>query len=85
MKNKSIIVLIFIVAGLFAAIHMMGYFPFNIEPEELNIDDFSVRSNDESAKLSIPWDALPDNVDIDDVSVTKARNIVTENARARCQ
>ena len=79
MKNKAVIILLFIVAGLFAALYMMGYFPFGNEPEELNIDDFSIKSNDESAVLIIPVDALPDNVDIDDVSVTKAPNIVTEN------
>ena len=79
MKNKAIIILLFIVAGLFAALYIMGGFPFGNEPEELNIGDFSIKSNDESAILSIPNDALPDNVDIDEVSVTKASNIVTEN------
>jgi hypothetical protein len=79
MKNKAIIILIIVVAGLLAALYQMGYFPFGNEPEESNNEDLSIKSNDDSAILNIPVNALPDNVDIDDVSVTRASNILTEN------
>jgi hypothetical protein len=78
MRNKAIIILI-VVAGFLAALYLMGYLPFGGEPEELNNDDFSIKSDDESAELFIPKGALSDNVDQDDISVTKASNIVTEN------
>jgi hypothetical protein len=78
MKNKAIIILI-VVAGFLAALYLMGYFPFGNEPKESNNEDFSIKSNDESAELFIPKGALPDNVEIEDVSVTKASNIVTDN------
>lgn len=78
MKNKAIILLI-IVAGVIAALYLMGYFQFGNEPEELNTEGFPITSNDESAELMIPKDALPDNVDLDDISVTRVSNKLSEN------
>ncbi len=78
MKNKAII-LIIVIAGFLAALYLMGYIPFGDEPEELDIGDFSVKSNDESAELFIPKDALPDDVDLNDISITKVSNDLTEN------
>ncbi len=78
MKNKAII-LIIVVAGFLAALYLMGYLPFGNEPEELNNEDLSIKSNDESAELFIPKGALPDNVDHDDISVTRVSNSLTEN------
>ena len=57
----------------------MGYLPFGNEPEELNNDDFSIKSNDGSADLFIPKGALPGSVDEDDISVTRVSNDLTEN------
>ncbi len=79
MKKKTIIILLIVIAGLLAALYLMGYLPFGNEPEELNNEDFSIKSNDESAELFIPQDALPDNVDHDDISVTRVSNSLTEN------
>jgi hypothetical protein len=78
MKNKAIIILIIVVAGLLAALYLMGYLPFGNEPDELN-NEFSIKSNDESAELFIPKGALPDNVDRNDISITKVSNSLTEN------
>jgi hypothetical protein len=79
MKNKAIILLIIVVAGFLAAIYLMGDFQFGNEPEELNNDDLSIKSNDESAELTIPKNALPDNVKPNDISVTRVSNSLTEN------
>ncbi len=78
MKNKAIIIFI-VVAGFLAALYLMGGFPFGDEPEELNNEDFSIKSNDESAELFIPKGALPSSVDLNDISITKVSNSQTEN------
>jgi hypothetical protein len=79
MKNKAIIILIIVVAGFLAALYLMGYLPFGNQPEDLNNEDFSIKSDDESAELFIPKGALPDNVDLNDISITKVSNSQTEN------
>ncbi len=79
MKNKAIILLIIVVAGFLAALYLMGYLPFGNEPEELNINDISIKSNDETAELFIPKGALPGSVDLNDISITKVSNSQTEN------
>jgi hypothetical protein len=78
MKNKTIIILIIVIAGLLAALYLMGYLPFGNEPEESNNEDFSIKSNDESAELFIPKGALPSGVDLNDISISKVSNSQTE-------
>jgi len=67
MSNKAIIILIIavVLAGFLTAIFLLG---------DSGLDEFSIKSNDELAKLIIPSDTLPDGVNIDDISVTRLSN-----------
>lgn len=64
MSSKAIIVLIIavVLVVFIVAIFLLG---------DSGLDEFSVKSNDELAKLIIPRDTLPDGVNIDDISVTR--------------
>jgi hypothetical protein len=62
--------LLFIVIGLVAiSLYLLGGFPFKKSPE--STDNLTIMSNDGLAELTVPRDALPDGVDVDDISVTK--------------
>ena len=67
MSSKAIMVLIIavVLVGFLAAIFLLG---------DSGLDDFSIKSNDESAELIIPKDTLPDGVNVDDISVTRISN-----------
>jgi len=67
MSSKAIIVLIVavVLVGFLAAFFLLG---------DSGLDEFSIKSNDESAELIIPKDTLPDSVNVDDISVTRISN-----------
>jgi hypothetical protein len=65
-----------IIVGFLVIFYLLGGFQLNNEPA---IDEFSVKSNDEFAELIIPKDALPDGVDLVDISVTRVSENLTEN------
>jgi hypothetical protein len=69
-------IILVIVVGFLLIFYLLGGFQLNNEPA---IDEFSVKSNDESGELFIPKEAFPEGVDIDDISVTKVSNNLTEN------
>jgi len=73
MRNKAIIILIIVVmaVGSIATIFLIGGFQFG---NESITDAFSIKSNDESAELIIPKDTLPDDVNIEDIFVTRILN-----------
>lgn len=62
-SREVIIAIIAVVAiGFFASIFLLG---------ESGLDEFTIMSNDQIAELVIPKTALPDNVTIEDISVTR--------------
>lgn len=75
-KAITILIIIVVLVGFLATFYLLGLFQFGNEPV---IDDFSVKSTDESAELIIPKGALPDNVNQDDISVTRISNTASED------
>jgi hypothetical protein len=71
MNKKTIIIVIVVAVGFLATIFLMGNTPLINEPEELTGDEFSIKSDDGQAELTITKNNLPDNVDIEDISVTR--------------
>lgn len=67
MVNKAIIVLIIavVLVGFLAAVFLLG---------DSGLDEFSIKSNDQLAELIIPKDTLPDDMNVDDISVTRVPN-----------
>lgn len=79
MKNKAIILMIVVVGGLHATIFLVGGLQLGNESNEPRTDEYSVTSNDESAKLLIPKNILPEGVDVKDISVTRIPNSELED------
>ncbi len=72
MSSKAIIVLII-------AVVLVGFIVAILLLRDSGLDEFSIKSNDELAKLIIPRDTLPDDVNLDDISVTRISNSQFEN------